>query len=192
MNTSEINISLKMKVIGAQILELRNEKNEINGEKHTRLQALVIDSETGVETLKTVKVTKAINIEKVINKTIECINTKEFKIEYSTYFTCENIKLIDETLKSDFEVNKSITLKITNISKITNQDNNTTYAIYSHFMNEYKLETFKIKVKEVNNDKLFESLKNKTVLISNLNVIKMPFNTYYSIDNLDVLKIADK
>ena len=194
MNTNQINISLKMRVMGAEQIEVRNDNNEKTGEIHTRLQALVIDTSTGVETLMSVKVLKNISIEKVINKTIECIEVKEYKIEYNTYFTCENIKQIDETLKSDFELNKSISLNITNVSMVKSKDTKTkkditTYAIYSNFVENNKLQAYKIKVKKVISIKKLQSLKNQNVIINNLNVIKVGFNTYYSLEDLESINI---
>ena len=184
--------NLKMEVQGYEYIEVRDKLTKVKtGEIHTRVQTLLINEEIGVEVTKQLKIKKHIDGAKIDGKTIETINVKEHVDGYDKYYSCDDVKIINETLPSVFELNKSIKLKITNVSAVVNKnDNTTTYAIYSNFKIGTKLESVKIKVKSgVTNVDQFKKLKGQTVLVSNLNISKPKFTTYYNTDTLKNISI---
>jgi len=183
--TDLIKTSIKMKVMGAEDIEIFEEE-KATGNFYTRLQTLVIDEENGTEKVINLKLDKQVSFEKYNNKNIEAINAQEIKIGFDTYYKASGINEIDEKLDSNFVVNKSISLTITNVSIIKPKDTKkpTNYALFSSFKIGNKLESFKIKVKEVGDEKAFLALKNKKVNISNLNVMKIEMKTFYSIESM--------
>jgi len=180
-----INTQLRMKVQGFEDVEIF-ENDKATNKFNTRLQTLVINEDTGIETIKSIKLSKQIDGSKYLDKTIEAVNAKEYKIKFDTYYAADDIEIIKEDIEGNFEVNKSITLNITNISIVKPKDTKkpTNYAVYSSFRIANKLESIKIKVKNVSDEKVLKSLKGKKIIINNLNVMKIDMKTFYSIESL--------
>ena len=177
-----IQIQVQMLVMGYDYIEVVDKENkEKTGEIHTKLQTLVVNA-NGVETIKEVKVTKKLEGESLLNKSIEFINVEEFKIGFDTYYRAKDIMEINK-IEDNFVVNKSAELNITNAS-IIEHNNKKQYAIYSTYKDGSKLKSIKIKVKNVGSEASLTKLKGKKVRITDLNVMHIDYKTFYNIDSL--------
>ena len=181
MKMNKVEIELKLLVLGGEILTNKETQTKV-----TRLQTLVIDKD-GNEVLKSVKLQKEIDLQGVIGKVVKCSDVEEYNIGFDSYYSCQNASILKETLETNFIVNKSLNIKVTNVA-IKEQKDKTSFYIYTNFIEDLKIKTFKVKVKEVEDLELFKALKNKNVVLSNINVSKIDFKTFYSINSLKDIK----
>jgi hypothetical protein len=179
-----LNSNIKIKVQG-----FKNGNDESKG-NFTQLQTLII-SDDGVEKIKAIKVWKEIDGASVVGKNVICQNIKEHNIDkFTTYYSADNFKVIDEQLEENFTIDRSLKIKVSNVSNITDKKGVSTSAIYSSGVNEKgALESLKVKIKKPTTLANLEKLKGKSITIKNIKISKINFNTYYSCESVKDISI---
>ena len=195
-----LNLNIKMLVEGYSYHEQYDkETNKPNGVFHTKLQSIIYkELENGDIEEKTMelKVLSKIDGEKVMGKVIEAQNIIQIGKAPNYYYKTSKIKLCDEKIAINFDLNKSIKLTISNVSITTFKDKKTneektTYSLFARTKLGTQLKSLKIKIKEGATTETLRALKGKKVLLNHFNITNMDFNEYYNVSNINDIKTID-
>jgi hypothetical protein len=156
----------------------------------TKLQTLSVN-ENGAEKVEEVKIYQDIpDVLNLVDKVVLCENVSEYRPEFESYYSCDNYKIINEKINESFIINRSMELKVTNVSNVINKENKKTSAVYSNKINEEgALTSIKVKLRTPTSDENLQKIKGKIIYLKDVKYSKIGFKEFYSIENTKSITI---